>query len=88
MDGIFFLVFVSILLIMIVLGLLLSFTIVFQTEFFMKNVFPKEKPKMNLFFSKEKGAGDQFILYFGARFFVACIAILFAIWIYGVFTSN
>lgn len=88
MDGLFFLGFVIVVLVIIVLGLLLGFVLLFQTDLFMKHVFPKVKPKLNLFFSKEKGAADQFILYFGARFFIACIALLFIFWVFRVITSN
>ena len=88
MDGILFFAFVSLTLLLLVLGLLLGYTLLFRTDFFWRHVFPEVKPKASLFFSKEKGAGDLFILYFGSRTFLACAVALCALFIFRSITLN
>lgn len=82
MNEILFLCFVSVLLLIIVLGLLLAYTLLFRTQFFLMHVFPQNPPKAAMFFSKEKGSGDYFVLYFGLRFFVLGILLLLVILIF------
>lgn len=60
----------------VVFGLLLGYTFVFRPSHFFKNVFPKNKPKVD-FFSKNTADSDFLVLYYGFRFFILCFSVTF-----------
>ncbi|WP_411885505.1 hypothetical protein [Polaromonas sp. YR568] len=72
MEGILFLIFVVIFLVLLVLGPLLGYTYLCRPVLFMEHVFPKNRPA-GIFFSKKKGDGDRLVLYYGARLFLASL---------------
>lgn len=65
---------VTILLVLTVFLLLfLGHLLILRPKFFFEHVFPSKKPEASLFWSKESGATDRLLLYYGARLFLLCL---------------
>ncbi|MBK7549693.1 MAG: hypothetical protein IPI20_18630 [Rhodoferax sp.] len=86
MNEFMFLVFFFLLFVIVVLGLLLGVYFFTRPAYLLDRVFPKEKPKANLFFSKVTGEADRFTLYYFARLLAACLIAISIIWIWRAFT--
>lgn len=64
MDIFLFYLFKTLIFIIVILGLLLGYYLLARFDYLVKRIFPKEKPKAKIFFSKNPEESDKFVLYY------------------------
>ena len=88
MNEFLFGVFKILIFLLVVLGMLFGFQLLTRPGYVVERIFPKEKPKASLFFSKKTEDSDRVVVYYFARLFAVCLIAFLAIVIWRSLTNS
>jgi hypothetical protein len=77
MNDFLFIAFKSLIFAIVIFGLTLGAGLLTNPKYVLERVFAKEKPKINLLFSKKSEDSDRFVLYYFARLLAICVTAFF-----------